>query len=521
MTIRDEIRFECAFKESDARVVMEWRNDPETLKWSFHQQPKSWPTFWEKFQSDYFCFSDLPPLFAWIGEERVAFIRFRPHLDIQGRKQKTCDISIVVAPEQRGKGIGTAVLEAAGEWAALQGYQQILAKIKVDNKASQKAFEAAGYKRVGQYDELIFDTDEVIPVYYYLYKTSHIPRASSPVYIIAEAGSNWVIGSDQETNRKNAFALIDAAAEVGANAIKFQVFRGKTIYAPGAGSADYLSEAGMKEEIHEIFSGLEVPYEWIPEWADHASKVGIDFMASPFSPADFDAVDPYVEIHKIASYEIGYMPLLELVAKTKKPIFMSTGAANEDEIAWAVDFLKSRESGPLTLLQCTAKYPAPPEEMDLRVLCWLRQRFQVPVGLSDHSSDPIAAPAAAVALGAVVIEKHFTLDRNAVGPDHRFAVTPSELRQLIQVVREIEKMRGEKVKSILPSETELHAFACRGIQALQAIAEGDILQEGVNIGVLRPGKQSKGVHSRYLPEIEGQQAKRSLMPGEGLQKGDW
>jgi N-acetylneuraminate synthase len=159
--------------------------------------------------------------------------------------------------------------------------------------------------------------------------------------------------------------------------------------------------------------------------------------------------------------------------------------------------------------------------MNLKAIPWLKQRFRVPVGLSDHSRHPTSAPVAAVALGATVIEKHFTIDNRLPGPDHSFAVEPAELKELVIAVRQAQEMLGSPMKIVDEAENELRAFCCRGIQAIKDIPEGDVLSEGDNIAILRPGKRIKGVHARFLSEIEGQRAKRHISIGEGIQRGDY
>jgi sialic acid synthase SpsE len=259
----------------------------------------------------------------------------------------------------------------------------------------------------------------------------------------------------------------------------------------------------------------------IPQLAAYCQAQGVQFLSSVFSSEDFAALDPFVTLHKIASYEIGHIHLLNLAAKSGKPLLLSTGAATEEEIAWAVHTFLERGGQNLTLLQCTACYPAEAKSLHLRTIPWLQMRFQTPVGLSDHSRQPLYAPVAAVALGATVIEKHFTLDNKLSGPDHAFAIVPSELKEMVQAIRHVEEMLGNEVKGIDVSEQELRSFAKRGIQAIAPIKRGAIFKEGVNIAILRPGVQILGVHPKYLPEIEGKKAHRAIALGEGVQLGDW
>lgn len=346
------------------------------------------------------------------------------------------------------------------------------------------------------------------------------PLRSDRVFVIAEAGSNWRMGTPSR-DRAMARALVDVAVAAGADAVKFQTYRPETVYVENAGASDYLSAAGITEDIREIFSDLAMPYELVAEMAEYCAGVGIGFMSTPFSPADFAAVDPHVAVHKLASYEISHLRLIELAARSGKPLVMSTGGAEEAEIAWAVDTFRSNGGAKLVLLQCTASYPAPIDSLNLLVLPSLASRFGVDVGLSDHSRDPVLAPIMAVALGATVIEKHYTLDNRLPGPDHAFAILPSELTQLVRAVRDAEEARGDGRKRVAAAEEELRAYAQRGVQATRTIAPGEVLEEGVNVAILRPGKQRKGVHPRHLSDLEGARATREVPLGDGLLPGDW
>jgi sialic acid synthase SpsE len=316
-------------------------------------------------------------------------------------------------------------------------------------------------------------------------------------------------------------ALIDVAKEAGADAVKFQTYRADTVYAQGAGKSGTLAAAGIDESIHDVFRDLEMPYEMIPELAEYCAAHEIEFMSTPFSPADLAAVDPYVATHKIASYEISDVRLLEAVAATGKPVVLSTGASTLDDIDTALAVIRENGGGPVCLLQCTSSYPATPASLNLSTIPRLAERYGVPVGLSDHSADPVVAPVAAVALGAAVIEKHYTLDRRLPGPDHAFAITPPELAELVRAVRLATEMRGTGTKEIGKTEEELHSFARRRVQALRAIRAGETFEEGVNIAILRPGNRSPGVHPKELPALLGRPAARDIAAGDGVQAGDW
>ena len=340
------------------------------------------------------------------------------------------------------------------------------------------------------------------------------------VFIIAEAGSNWRCGT-LARDREMAKRLIEVAAESGADAVKFQTYRAETVYVPNAGESDYLSEVGIKESITDIFKDLSMPYEMIPELADYSRKLGIKFMSTPFSVQDAKALDPYVEIHKNASYEISHLRLIEFIAKTKKPLILSSGAATLEDIEWAVSHFYKNGGKTIALLQCTAKYPAPMPTLNLKTIPDLIKRFKMPVGFSDHSRDPLTGPVAAVALGATIIEKHYTLSNKLPGPDHAFAITPEELKKMVKSIRDCEDSMGSGEKVVQEAEEELRSYAQRALQATKEIKKGGVLSEGVNIDILRSGKQKKGLHPKFLPEIEGKEAKRDIPLGDGIQREDY
>jgi N-acetylneuraminate synthase len=207
---------------------------------------------------------------------------------------------------------------------------------------------------------------------------------------------------------------------------------------------------------------------------------------------------------------------LRLAGRSGKPLILSTGASDERDIAWAVETFTAAGGKDLCLLQCTAKYPAPMSSLNLNTIPWIRQRFGVSAGLSDHSREPAVGPVMAIALGARVIEKHFTLNNRLPGPDHSFALTPSELSRMVHEVRMAEEALGSGRKQVLAAEGELAAYARRGLQATRPIQPGETLQEGENFDVLRPGQQRLGLHPRHLHDIEGRITRRGVELGQGL-----
>lgn len=337
----------------------------------------------------------------------------------------------------------------------------------------------------------------------------------SRVFVIAEAGSNWRMGNRQRDGSMGR-ALIDVAKEAGADAVKFQTYRSQTVYVPEAGESDYLSDLGIRSSINAIFDDLAMPYDLIGELASYCNQVGIEFMSTPFSVADAEAVDPYVQRHKVASYEINHVRLLEWLSRTGKPLIVSTGSTTPDDIAFCLDVVRNAGSSPITLLQCTSAYPTPMDGLNLGAIRWLRETYGVAAGLSDHSRDPVVAPVAAVALGATVIEKHYTLSNRLPGADHPFALEPLELKAMVKAIRMAEDALGSGTKQVLDAERELERFAVRAIQAIRDIQPGDQLVEGDNVDVLRPGRRSKGLHPRHLTWLEGRIAKKAIAKGEGV-----
>ena len=335
------------------------------------------------------------------------------------------------------------------------------------------------------------------------------------VFIIAEAGSNWKTGTIEQ-DIQMAKALIDTASDAKADAVKFQTYKSKTVYVPNAGESNYLSESGIKESITKIFDNLSMPYEMIPILSEYCKNNNIQFMSTPFSIDDCKAIDPYVKIHKVASYEINHIRLLEYLASTSKPLLISTGASIPEEIKYAINFVNKKGNKKIVLLQCTSKYPAPIKSLNLSVIPFLKSEYQLPVGLSDHSLDPILAPILSVGLGATVIEKHFTMNKNLPGPDHSFALDPTELHLMIKSIRHADLAKGSGIKKILPEEEELRRFATRSLQATKSIKQGDVLHEGLNFDILRPGKNSRGSEVRYIFEIEGKSATKNYEVGEGI-----
>jgi N-acetylneuraminate synthase len=319
-------------------------------------------------------------------------------------------------------------------------------------------------------------------------------------YVIAEAGSN------HDRDLDTAYALIDVAVDAGADAVKFQLFRAGKLYPRSAGEADYLE---ARKSIYEIIADLQVPDDWIEKLARRCRERGIDFLCTPFDEEAADLLEPHVPAFKIASYEMTHLPLVRHCARKRKPLIVSTGTAELREVQETVAAIRAEANDEIVLLQCTASYPAPLDSANVRALVTLRETCGVPAGLSDHTSDPIVAPVVAVALGAVVIEKHFTLGRDRAGPDHKYAIEPGELKAMIRAIRGAEAALGSGRKELLDVERELHAFARRSIFAARAIAEGETFSRD-NVVVLRCGRHAAGLQPAALDRLLDRKARRAI-----------
>jgi N-acetylneuraminate synthase len=331
-----------------------------------------------------------------------------------------------------------------------------------------------------------------------------------PAFIIAEAGSNH--NGDFETAKK----LIDVAVEAGADAVKFQTFRAEEMYVEDSGGVEYLDN---ERPIYDIIESMEMPYEWIPELHDYCTERDIYFLSTPFDEHSAELLADYVPAWKVASYTSSHHPFLRTLAVTDKPIIMSTGAHELSEVRESVKVLKAADVDALALLQCVAAYPTPLEDINVKVIQTLTEVFEVPAGLSDHTLDPVIAPAAAVALGASVIEKHFTLDKTMEGPDHQFALEPDELGAMVSAIRDTEAVLGTGNKTVLDVESELHDKARRAVHAVDDISAGETFTE-TNIKVLRPGEQEAGLHPKLYDELLGKTAARDVAKSAGIQWDD-
>ncbi|HTW92749.1 MAG TPA: pseudaminic acid synthase [bacterium] len=327
-----------------------------------------------------------------------------------------------------------------------------------------------------------------------------------PTYIVAEMSANHNQSFEQ------AVRIVQAAKEVGADAVKLQTYTPDTLTIDC--DNEYFRIKGTAWEgrnLYDLYGEAYTPWEWQPRLKEVAAGLGPDLFSSPFDDTAVDFLEKMgVPAYKIASFELVDTALLEKVASTGKPVILSTGMATLAEIEEAVQTLRLAGCAELALLKCNSGYPAPPEEMNLRTIPHMSEAFGVPVGLSDHTLG-IAVPVAAVALGACIIEKHFTLSRADGGPDSAFSLEPPEFKTMVDAIRVVEKALG--VVSYEPTEREAASRVLRrSLFAVEDVKAGEAFT-GKNVRSIRP---SHGLAPRHLPEVLGRRAARDIARGTPL-----
>ena len=303
----------------------------------------------------------------------------------------------------------------------------------------------------------------------------------SRIYIIAEAGVNH--NGSLEIAKK----MVDAAGEAGADAIKFQTFKAENIVTQNASRAEYqVKNTGEDTSQYSMLKKLELSYDDFRELKAYCDDSGIEFLSTPFDVESIDFLQELgIRFLKIPSGEITNFPYLRKIGQTGMPVIMSTGMSTLEEVGEAIRVLRGYGSNEISLLHCTTEYPAPLDSVNLRAMQAMAEAFNLPVGYSDHTSG-IAVSVAAVAMGAVIIEKHFTLDRNMEGPDHKASLEPDELKAMVQSIRDVEMAMGTGEKTPAESECANADVARNSIVAKVCIKAGELLTED-NITVKRPG----------------------------------
>ena len=337
---------------------------------------------------------------------------------------------------------------------------------------------------------------------------NHIIGEGQPVYTIAEMSANHLM--DYERAKR----IILEAKKAGADAIKLQTYRPDTITIDCRGE-EFMATKGSPWEgmnLYDLYKTAYTPWEWHKGLFDYAKELGITCFSSPF---DLTAVDFLEELgapaYKIASFEINDIPLIRKVAKTGKPVIISTGIAEMADIELALQTCKENGNENVILLKCVSEYPTPYSELNLRTITNMRETFNCEVGLSDHSMGN-AVDIAAVALGACVVEKHLTISREDGGPDGSFSMEPEEYKEMVDSIRNVEKALGQ-VRYELTDKQKNSRGRSRSLYVVKDMKKGELFSPE-NIKSIRPGF---GLHTKYYDEILGKTATSDLKKGTAMQ----
>jgi len=333
----------------------------------------------------------------------------------------------------------------------------------------------------------------------------------SPVFIIAELSAN------HNGNIDTAIETIKAAKRAGADAIKFQTYTPDTMTIDVKNEDFLLSQGTIWDGryLHDLYKDAYTPWEWHKQMFEVAKQEGLIYFSSPFDATAVDFLEGLdVPAYKIASFEITDIPLIELVASKGKPVIISTGIAEEEDIKLALDACKRMGNNDIALLKCTSSYPAPVEEANMIMVKDLAKRFNVITGLSDHTMGS-TVPIVATSFGAKIIEKHFILDRSIGGPDASFSMNEAEFTEMVKAVRDAEKAVGKVDYSLTEKQKQGRNFA-RSLYVVEDIKEGDVFSDK-NVRSIRPGF---GLHPKNFSSLIGKKASSDLQRGKALSNED-
>jgi N-acetylneuraminate synthase len=330
-----------------------------------------------------------------------------------------------------------------------------------------------------------------------------------PVYVVAEMSAN------HNGDYQQALNILRAAKDAGADAVKLQTYTPDTMTIRHSGEGFVIGKGTLWEgrNLYELYAEAFTPWQWQKDLRDEAKRLGLGFFSTAFDESAVDFLEELaVPVHKVASFEIVDLPLIRRMAATGKPMIMSTGMSTEAEVREAVETARGAGTKDLLLLKCTSAYPAPPSEMNLATMSALARTFGVAVGLSDHTMG-YAVAVAAVALGACMVEKHFTLSRQVKGPDSAFSMEPAEFAEMVRAIRVAEAALGTVKYGAGEAEEKSKVFR-RSLYVVSDVKAGEAFTEK-NVRAIRPGF---GMHTRHLPEVLGRRATKDLTMGSPL---DW
>lgn len=332
-------------------------------------------------------------------------------------------------------------------------------------------------------------------------------KIKDKTYIIAEMSGN------HNGDRAKAFEIIKAAKEAGADCIKIQTYTPDTLTIDCDNEYFHIGSGTWEgENLYSLYGKAYTPWEWQKDLQTEANRLGIDFLSTPFDNTSVDFLeDMGMEFYKIASFELVDIPLVKYIAQKGKPIILSTGMSNEQEIAEALSAIKEQgKNNQVVLLKCSSSYPAISDDMNLATIKDMADRFNVPIGLSDHTLGDLSA-IAAVAMGAKVVEKHFCMDRSEGGPDSSFSMEPQEFKKMVDNIRQIEKAIGSVSYGVTKTEEDSMVFR-RSLFVVKDVKAGEVFTDE-NVRSIRPGY---GIKPRYYEDVLGKTATCDISRGTPL-----
>jgi sialic acid synthase SpsE len=324
------------------------------------------------------------------------------------------------------------------------------------------------------------------------------------IYVIAEAGLN------HGGNKERAMALVRAAKWAGADAVKFQTFRADRLASKGPAKLSHVKD---QPNLQELFKKLELPFDAFRALHKEAKRIGVEFLSTPFDEESADFLDELgVNAFKIASGDITHRPLLEHVSRKGKPVLLSTGMSTVEEIEKAIDWMHSQSNDQVVLLHCISSYPAQQDELNLKSVQFLRDRFGVPVGFSDHSVGPLGS-VVATSLGAQVIERHFMIETRADMPDLAVSMDAKTLKTHIEELRTIGTLLGKRGKFASDTENRNKTASRRALYAIRAIAPGEV----INAEMLHALRPANGISPEFMDSVIGKHALTAIEAGAPVQ----
>ena len=329
------------------------------------------------------------------------------------------------------------------------------------------------------------------------------------IFVIAEAGVNH--NGDMEIAKQ----LIDAAVHCGADAVKFQTFNAENLVTPDSKTAAHQKRSGMNNQF-DLLKSQEFSFDEFKELKRYCDRKKIEFISTPYDVESVRLLDDIgVKKFKIASAELVNKPVVKAIALTKKPILLATGMSTMDEVERTIDCIKKNGGGNITLLHCTSSYPAPYDQVNMKVMQTLQNMFNLPVGYSDHTRG-IEIPIMAVSMGAVVLEKHFTLDQKMIGPDHWASAEPEEFKKMVDAIRNVEKAFGTHEKIVTENEKSNMLYMRRSVHAVHDIKKGETIKEE-DIKILRI---NDGISSWDIDKVIGKTAKKDIKQFQPITRRD-